>query len=118
MQELKAVQLHFLPRPSWLVNLPMLQETENQEVQNLNLFDILERMCSAFSQACQEKCSCTCAMYKMFAIGYFDSSMVFSFDIALMTLQLAYMGGCIKHCKEGIWYKKEEEVQKMCPRHL
>ena len=33
----------------------MLQETENQEVQNLNLFDILERMCSAFSQASQEK---------------------------------------------------------------
>ena len=33
----------------------MLQETENQEVKNLNLFDILEKMCSAFSQACQEK---------------------------------------------------------------
>ena len=42
----------------------------------------------------------------------------FSFDIALMTLQLAYMGGCIKHCKEELWYKKEEEVQKRCPRHL
>ena len=48
------------------------------------------------------------AMSIMYAILDFDSSMVFhlSSDIALMTLQLAYMEGCIKHCKEEIWYKK------------